>query len=276
MNPFAFEIRCIQFNLEAIEPIYLSRFKGSAFHGGLGHALKTFSKTWFDYFYQTQNQHGSQLPNPFVLLPPLDNQLSYQAGEQFQCRISLFGDASEHYSIVQAAIEYLGQELGLGNNRGKFKVINIKESNFTNTSSITDSLTLNCITRLRLKTDNQLLKETPQFSLFIKRLLGRLKTLQLSFSDSPVDEYQYRQLLDQATDVTLLSSTIQWKEWDRYSGRQKKWMKFGGLLGDMTYQGNLQPFIPVLKMGELCHIGGKSSFGLGKYSIGYGDLHENS
>jgi CRISPR/Cas system endoribonuclease Cas6 (RAMP superfamily) len=44
-------------------------------------------------------------------------------------------------------------------------------------------------------------------------------------------------------------------------------MKFGGLLGEIRFQGNLQPFIPYLQMGEWCHIGGKTSFGLGKYRL---------
>jgi len=44
-------------------------------------------------------------------------------------------------------------------------------------------------------------------------------------------------------------------------------MKFGGLLGTITYAGDLEPFIPYLALGEWIHIGGKTSFGLGKYNI---------
>jgi len=60
---------------------------------------------------------------------------------------------------------------------------------------------------------------------------------------------------------------MQWDDWDRFSGRQKKWMKFGGLTGDVSYSGDLQPFMEILKLGEWIHIGGKTSFGLGKYNL---------
>jgi hypothetical protein len=44
-------------------------------------------------------------------------------------------------------------------------------------------------------------------------------------------------------------------------------MKFGGLLGEITYRGDLTPFLPWLALGEWMHISGKTSFGLGRYTI---------
>ncbi|MGH8590087.1 MAG: CRISPR system precrRNA processing endoribonuclease RAMP protein Cas6, partial [Gammaproteobacteria bacterium] len=41
----------------------------------------------------------------------------------------------------------------------------------------------------------------------------------------------------------------------------------GGLLGQITYRGDLSPFLPWLALGEWMHIGGKTSFGLGRYTI---------
>jgi CRISPR-associated endoribonuclease Cas6 len=132
------------------------------------------------------------------------------------------------------------------------------------------------ITRLRLKADNRLQKQAPDFSLIMSRLLGRLKTLQQTYSNNPIDEQLYRHLLQQAKEIQCIQSNVHWDDWDRYSGSQKDWMKFGGLLGDISFQGNLQPFIPTLQVGEWTHIGGKSSFGLGKYIIEYGDINETA
>ncbi len=265
----------LRFSLVAIDPISLPSYKGSTLHGGFGHALETISPTWFAFFFQPRTQVGNAIPKPFVLLPPLDLKQNYQTGETFQCELTLFGDAIQHVAIVQAAIEYLGNQMGLGYNRGKFKLIDIAESTFsgipTQYFSNPQTLTLQLVTRLRLKFNNQLQKQSPSFSLLITRLLGRLKTLQQSYSDQPIDEQAYRQLLQQAHEIQTLDSNVIWDDWDRYSGRQKEWMKFGGLMGELCFQGDLQPFIPYLQMGEWCHIGGKSSFGLGKFMIVNGE-----
>ncbi|MCK4840602.1 MAG: CRISPR system precrRNA processing endoribonuclease RAMP protein Cas6 [Methylococcales bacterium] len=271
MNIFALDILRLQFTLEATDHINLPNYKGSAFHGGFGHALKTISPTWFNYFFQTEIETGNQKPKPFVLLPPLDNQQTYQPGETFSCELTLFAEATQHYAIAQAGIEYLGREMGLGYSRGKFKVKSIEKSTFTPTENTTQKITLYLLSRLRLKSNNQLQRQTPEFSLLIARLLGRLKTLQQSYSDVAIDEQLYRQLLQQAQEIQTTQSNTHWDDWDRYSGSQHEWMKFGGLLGDINYQGNLQAFIPYLQMGEWTHVGGKSSFGLGKYTISYGE-----
>ncbi len=267
MNLFAVDMLQLQFSLEAIDPINLPTYKGSAFHGGFGHALEKISPTWFSYFFSHETQNGNQAPKPFVLLPPLDEQQTYQVGEAFQCELTLFGEATQHYAIAQAAIEYLGRELGLGYNQGKFRIKDITESTFTCCDTNSQSITLSFITRLRLKSNNRLQKQAPEFSLLMARLFGRLKTLQQTYGDKPIDDQRYRQLLQQAKEIQTLHSNMHWDDWDRYSGRQKEWMKFGGLLGEIRFQGDLQPFIACLQMGEWCHIGGKSSFGLGKYVI---------
>lgn len=276
MDIFKLDIIRLQFTLEAINPINLPAYKGSAFHGGFGHALQKISPIWFCFFFNRQLRRETKLPKPFVLVPPLDKQQAYQPGETFKCELILFAEAARHYAIAQAAIEYLGGEMGLGYSRGKFKINEIAESTFASTSINPQTITLSLITRLRLKAGNRLQKQAPDFSLMMSRLLGRLKTLQQAYSKNPMDDQLYRYLLQQAKEIQCIQSNVHWDDWDRYSGSQKDWMKFGGLLGNISFQGNLQPFIPTLQMGEWSHIGGKSSFGLGKYIIEYGDKNETA
>lgn len=261
----------LQFTLEALEPISLPIYKGSTFHGGFGHALETISPTWFRYFFQTDKQTSNTLPKPFVLLPPLDTQQSYHPGETFHCELTLFGEAVQHYAIAHAAIEYLGNVMGLGYSRGKFKIQNINTPSFNSIPAQADQLTLTVNTRLRLKANNRLLKQAPEFSQLIKSLFTRLKTLQHCYTSTPIDESLYQQLLRQSHAIQQTQSKMHWDDWDRYSGTQNEWMKFGGLLGESSYQGDLHAFIPYLQRGEWTHIGGKSSFGLGKYTLDYGE-----
>jgi CRISPR/Cas system endoribonuclease Cas6 (RAMP superfamily) len=42
-------------------------------------------------------------------------------------------------------------------------------------------------------------------------------------------------------------------------------MKMGGFIGEITFDGNVEPFISLIKAGEILHVGKGSGFGLGKY-----------
>ncbi|MFW5443050.1 MAG: CRISPR system precrRNA processing endoribonuclease RAMP protein Cas6 [Methylococcaceae bacterium] len=255
-----------RFMLEAMEKITLPSYKGSTFHGGFGHALMQISPIWYRYFFEPGLGKKGDWPKPFVILPPLDVLESYPKGYQFHCDLTLFGEATQHYAIAQAAIEYLGTNMGLGYEQGKYKIVDIVHSQPSDRMlQHNNQITLHLPTRLRLKSKNRLYKRTPAFQLIMERLLGRLKTLEKIYMDKEMDDYQA--LITCAKDIKIKNSNIQWDEWERFSGSQKKWMKYGGLVGSVSYSGDVQPFLEVLKMGEWLHIGGKTSFGLGKYVL---------
>jgi hypothetical protein len=83
----------------------------------------------------------------------------------------------------------------------------------------------------------------------------------------PVSPDNLRELIAAAESVQAKDSTLRWRDWQRYSTRQKVQMKLGGLVGTVTYEGDLCPFLPFLRAGELTHVGKATSFGLGKYSL---------
>lgn len=256
------------FILEAEEEIILPAYKGSTFHGGFGRALMVISPLWYRYFFEPGESKKSDIPKPFVILPPLDELVRYPKEHQFVCELTLFGNAIQHYAIAQAAIEHLGLRLGLGKNKGKYKILDIIQSSPTTpTNLLTDNITLNFSTRLRLKAQNRLHKASPEFSLVLARLLGRLRTLENSYTNNSDQTNTYAELKYQAQIITIKDSQVKWDDWDRFSGSQKEWMKFGGLMGSISYQGDLSPFMEVLALGEWLHIGGKTSFGLGKYEM---------
>jgi hypothetical protein len=260
-----------RFKLEAIDNITLPAYKGSTFHGGFGHALKKISPTWCQYFYEPGAEKKGNWPKPFVILPPLDEADHYSKGQQFYCELTLFGEATQHYAIAQSAIEYLGTEMGLGYTQGKYKIINIVETSpseeISNKLQTDNNVTLYFPTRLRLKTNNKLCRGIPNFELLMARLLGRLKTLEKAYMGAELDSDVQHHLITIAKDISIKKHNIQWDDWDRFSGRHKQWMKFGGLVGSISYHGDLQPFIKILELGQWLHIGNKTSFGLGKYEL---------
>ncbi|RLB08587.1 MAG: CRISPR-associated protein Cas6, partial [Deltaproteobacteria bacterium] len=53
----------------------------------------------------------------------------------------------------------------------------------------------------------------------------------------------------------------------RYSNRQESKMFMGGIIGSITYEGELDEFYPLLKFCQEVHIGKATSFGLGKIKM---------
>jgi hypothetical protein len=51
-----------------------------------------------------------------------------------------------------------------------------------------------------------------------------------------------------------------WFDWERCSSRQSAYMKLCGLIGKLTYGGDLSEFISYLRMGQILHVGGKYRF----------------
>ena len=262
-----------RFTLEAIDTIRLPVYKGSTFHGGFGHALMQISPTWYQYFFEATTKlntaNSKDWPKPFVILPSLDLTEHYPIGHHFYCELTLFGEARQHFSIAQAAIEYLGLQMGLGHEQGKYKIIDIEESSPEPISNVAHptQILMSFPTRLRLKANNRLCRKAPEFELILSRLLGRIKTLQKAYMGTDLDEDYQHYILSKAKAINIKNNNTQWDDWDRFSGSQKQWMKFGGLVGNITYEGNLAPFIDTLRLGEWLHIGNKTSFGLGKYEI---------
>ena len=245
--------------------INLPKYKGSVFHGAFGRSLNEISPRWFAYFYQQLSR-----PKPFVLLPPLDDNETYKSGHQFNFELTLFGEACNHYAVTQAAIEYLGRRMGLGFNRGKYEIIEIQTQHFDfapQPDTKINNVTLTMATRLRLKHKNRLCRRLPAFSIFLLRLIKRLETLQKHYAPKSDVEIQQRALIEHAHSISIGSQNLKWNEWDRYSARQKSRMKFGGLLGSVSFRGDLEPFYPLLQLGEWLHVGNKTSFGLGKYKL---------
>jgi CRISPR/Cas system endoribonuclease Cas6 (RAMP superfamily) len=67
--------------------------------------------------------------------------------------------------------------------------------------------------------------------------------------------------------VETEESTLQWFDWKRYSNRQEMEMLMGGLVGGISYTGALTEFCPLLRLGEVVHVGKQTTFGLGKIEV---------
>ncbi|MEW6665744.1 MAG: CRISPR system precrRNA processing endoribonuclease RAMP protein Cas6 [Thermodesulfobacteriota bacterium] len=55
--------------------------------------------------------------------------------------------------------------------------------------------------------------------------------------------------------------------WERYSNRQHTRLIMGGLIGSVTYEGDLGQYQPLLEVASRVHIGKQTTFGMGKMSF---------
>jgi hypothetical protein len=128
------------------------------------------------------------------------------------------------------------------------------------------SLTLHFLTPTRLKEQGRWVSVGPPFPVLIRTLLGRISSLSYFHCGKRL-EVDFRGLIDQAGAVRLKESQTRWEDWDRFSGRQKQRIRMGGLVGRVIYEGNLEPYLPLLAVGELVHVGKGTVFGNGQYRI---------
>ncbi|PIP08640.1 MAG: hypothetical protein COX51_03455, partial [Syntrophobacteraceae bacterium CG23_combo_of_CG06-09_8_20_14_all_50_8] len=49
--------------------------------------------------------------------------------------------------------------------------------------------------------------------------------------------------------------------------RQETKIGMGGFVGEITFDGDAAPFFPLIRAGEVLHVGKGTSFGLGQYEM---------
>ncbi|MGR8935047.1 MAG: CRISPR system precrRNA processing endoribonuclease RAMP protein Cas6 [Gammaproteobacteria bacterium] len=293
-----FRLACFVFRLRFSDAVELPPYKGALFHGALGRALEQIGAGFRDYFYNPRPpphwQYPEQAPpRPYALIPPPDEHTRYRPGDSLELGIILYGDAIGHFMIVFAALQHLGERLGLGASRGRFAIEEVLQLGldapvalyrngqwrgmpqtlsaamfFDTPLPDPGRIALQHATRLRLKAGNELLREPPPFALLLDRLLGRINTLAAMYCGGILIAPDDKQRLHvPAESVYIERSTLQWRDWQRYSQRSGATMPFGGLLGETVYGGELEAFLPWLNLGQWTGVGGKTSFGLGFYQL---------
>lgn len=233
----------------------------------------------------------SDAPHPLVIEPPLTPRQTFAGGDSLECRLLLFGEINQHLPYFVYAFEQMGK-LGIG------RQVNGRRPGFSlsavtledtclyrkgrDTITIPDTLPettldlpqqmppvhrlkLKLITPLRITAREKARPDLP-FDVLIRSLIRRCTALLNTWGrgEPPLN---YPDLAQKAAAVTLTDNGLSWFDWKRYSARQDRKMFMGGLTGEVTYTGDLTPFMPLLAMGQTVHAGKNTAFGLGKYTI---------
>jgi hypothetical protein len=233
-----------------------------------------------------ESDRGVEVARPCTIEPPLEDRTRYQPGDVFSFGVTLFGDARPLLPYVVLGVRRMG-ELGIGNRQraaGKFTVQRIAACDPVSGAAeeiykegervvrqpslaVTHegvaaasarlgsppTVTLELRTPLRLIVEKRLVKRLT-FPLLMQRVFRRLTDLSLTATGARPD-FDYRTLLQQAETVQVADDRTRWVDVPSYSTRQGRFTPIGGLEGEITFRGDLRPFLPWLLWASVTHIG---------------------
>ncbi|GAB4330258.1 MAG: CRISPR system precrRNA processing endoribonuclease RAMP protein Cas6 [Dehalococcoidia bacterium] len=241
---------------------------------------------------------GIEVARPCTVEPPLEVRTLYGPGDRFSFGVTLFGDAAHLLPYVIIGVRKMG-ELGVGNRyraSGRFAVQRIEAVDpisdrtqeihrqgeslvqrpgrpvthevVMSSCRALDSLsgaTLELLTPTRLVAGGALVKRLT-FPVFLRRLLRRLTDLTRTATGSHPG-FDHEVLLQQAEDVRVAEDRTRWVDVPSYSSRQGRFTPIGGLVGEVTFEGDLRPFAPWLLWGSITHVGKDATKGGGWYRL---------
>lgn len=240
-------------------------------------------------------------PRGYVLKPPLSQETNFTSSSPLRFEIVLVGDRVDYFPYVVVPLKELGR-VGIGLNRGRFKLGDIEfvdtdgsghtvyeaETNtvrnaarrrlslddiIAKTSALSqEMLTLRFLTPTRIKYNptgekgKSRLVRRPEFHHIVRRLRDRISALSAAYCGGPLD-MDFKGLAEKALKIETVSSTLRWVEIKRKSRTQGTVHDQSGFVGDITFEGDLAGFLPLILLGEYVHVGEDAVFGNGWYGV---------
>lgn len=295
---YGLEIVQMRSRFNVLDPFTLPPFSGSMLRGILGRAMSRvryghspacqactirsgcrygnlyaylFESPWDHPFILSfhitlpERQQRVTYPQPFILNLPAPG--LYRENEELILTLTLIGKATQLTPFFNCSMAQV-EQFPLGSQRGRAKIesidfIPISESGFEQGSDgIPQRIKIRFLTPFRFRANNRL-GGTLDFYLFVKNLYRRLVHLSIhNNGDIPIGLQDLWQI---ASEVKTVQKSLHWFEFERYSNRQKDHMLLGGYIGEIIFEGDIAPFLPLIRIGEAVNIGKQGSFGFGKY-----------
>jgi hypothetical protein len=236
---------------------------------------------------------NSNIPRPFIIKPPLADKSTYAPGEELDFDLIIVGKINAYLPYFIACFSALASD-GIGAYRSSFtlkSVTAIVDSHegamtqepvysdqdkvvHTQTSAIsfsnilkqaqranTETLNIRFHTPTILKADGQIVRR-PEFHHIIKRLRDRVNALAYFYCGETL-AVDYKELGERSESIRRTEGDFKWVEVNRYSTKRHLWHELSGFTGHGVYSGDLQPYLPLLALGQYLHVGKGAAFGNG-------------
>jgi len=226
-------------------------------------------------------------PHPFVIQPPQEEKII--DGFIYPLHFSLFGDSQRYLPYAIHGWQQLGQQ-GIGVKRQMLELVAVEQFDSAQANwvmiyqpggelsplpisvydvpALPQTVDIHLQTPVRITTQDKPVSSAEfSFSAFFSHLLRRISMLTYFHTETPLD-IDFASLVDKSRAVPLAQCDLQWYDWKRYSSRQTREIKLGGLTGSFSLTGDLiADFWPYLWLGQHTHVGKATSMGMGKYHI---------
>ena len=234
-------------------------------------------------------------PHPFVLEPPRTRKRNYAPGETFTCNLVLIGEAIDLLPWLVLAFHEMGKRrIGLRDQRGTCRLDKVEslsaqgselcQTIYTaETEMLTDeglilgladviagmphatnAIELEFLTPTSIKHDGQWIRNLT-FELLARNLLRRIRFLSYFHCGEDLDVDAHR--LIEAAGSIRSNFCFHWVRIKRRSSRTERTVPMWGFVGTNRFEGDLKPFLPLIRLGEYLHIGHHTAFGYGQYRI---------
>lgn len=262
----------------------LPEFKGSMLHGWFGQALKLYASNSYHILFHHQD---NQQPKPYVICPSTDHKTEVRQGELYHFELVLFGAATTLAPEIIQALKQ-GSGIGFGHARLPFRIISVASQTPTGLKSgiVTTSLdqwltaqiepetpreiAIEFVTPLRCKYQGKVVRQPVEdLPFYCNQSLRRLTQLARFWvcDDQELIDSIYSQQLPIQTEQA--EGYGYFEDWQRYSKRQQEQLPFGGVKGQVSFYGYLGLAPLLMQVAEALHLGGKTTFGLGKIKTIY-------
>ncbi len=287
------------------QPATLPAFKGSMWHGLLGRALKNHDENLYHIFYgehqgqqpkpyalcpsadhKTEWQKGELISFELTLFGEacvMATQIIEALTQGEKNKTIGIGEQKIPFRVVSiSSVTPEGLQAGIHPRSLSAWLSSLPTSASHNAlhpqigdgSAPHSEIALNFQTPVMFKQQSKALKSLDKMGLefYIKQILRRLTQLsQFWVMDEPAlfDEIHQHSLNQQAMQRNQCEVTTHcyFEDSVRYSAIHQKEIPISGVKGQVSFYGNLTPLVPIFKIGELLQVGGKSTFGLGKYQL---------
>lgn len=233
-------------------------------------------------------QKFSDIPAPYVIEPPPWGARVYAQGESLSFNLVLVGSALKHLPLVVHAFARALAH-GIGAQDGTARLAHVHHLAADDTSApiydaeegrmaehlavlppppanIPGCLSLEFLTPLRLQHNGRPLRAAEVHPARLLMGLVKRAALLADLHTGQALDLDFRALATHAQTIRG-EHNLRWRDWGRYSSRQQREMKLGGLVGRWTLEGDLTPFWPILHLGLWLHVGKETVFGLGHYRL---------
>lgn len=288
-DPFSLTYLPLLIRLKCLEEARLPHYLGSTLHGVIGWKLSS-NTTAYRFIFENRRYGGGRqdIVNPYIIEPP-GQQGIYRQGDMLTFRFILLGKGVSYTKDVVEALTNTGS-FEIGFERKKFQLVDIFQAErlepiwrgdqINMGAAIPEQLTVReqegvtrcsilLLTPLRIRRGGEQLREI-DFPTIIRSITRRVSALAERYGGH-VNSDLVSHVTQLATTVHTSSSGLFWSEISRYSNRRNAKMDLSGLIGGMTFEGNLSPFVPWLHAARLLHIGRNVTFGCGQldFVLGY-------